>query len=122
MINGMTRMLSVGVTCALMSSPALAATCVAASDLFVDLDQYVGQSVIVEGMEVHGADTDGAIADSQGVTFRISTKGIDKETMRLFLRRCHIGSDDKCKFTLSVTPTDEKFITWPVLTNVSIVP
>ena len=97
MKNGKTRtILAAGTACALLSTTALAATRAAASDLFVDLDQYVGRSVVVESEHVYGADNEGALATSGGVTFLISSEGIAEETMKLFLRHCH---DDDSEWT-----------------------
>ena len=106
--------------------PAIAADVprLAASDLFVDLDKYVGQSVVLESVHVYGADNEGALAESEGVTFFLSSRGMDRETIRLFLRQCHDDDSelDGCELTLRVTPTREKMAVGPVLKNVFIEP
>ena len=69
--------------------PAIAADVprLAASDLFVDLDKYVGKPVVLESMHVFGANNDGALAASGGVTFSLSSQGMDRETLRLLFTK-----------------------------------
>jgi hypothetical protein len=108
-------------------SAASAQPAISGPDLLVDLDQFVGKEVILEHTEVHGADNDGALVKSDGVTFKISTDGIDPETFRQFLKSCSRtpawgeSRPPECKVRLLVTPNGKKFIGWPILTNVKVV-
>jgi hypothetical protein len=99
-----------------LAAPAHAIT---GADLFVDLQQYIGKEVVLEDVEVYGADNDGARAKASGVTFGLSWQGADRETMRQLLRDCHTISG--CKgLRLLVTPSGRKetFGDTPILINV----
>ena len=106
---------------AMTISIASAQPAVTGADLLVDLDQYIGKEVILMDVRVYGADNDGALAQSKGVTFKISNQGIDRETFRRFLTNC--SSSTSCDgLRLLVTPNGQKTMDWPVLINVKIVP
>jgi hypothetical protein len=102
-------------------SSAVAQT-VTGADLLVDLDKYVGHSVLLNDANVYGADQNGALATSHGVDLRISVKGIDKETFRHILQNCNdLVSGPACKLlSLMVMPTGARYAGGLVLENVSL--
>ena len=106
---------------AMLTSLATSAYAISGADLLIDLDKWAGKEVYVTNVQVYGANNLGALGTASGVTFKITTQGIDKETFRRLLKDCNGVMNSACKgLSLTVTPTGEKEIGWPVLINVRI--
>jgi hypothetical protein len=87
------------------------------ADLFIDLEQYVGKQVVITDARVYAASNSGAYVEAGTVHFKISTKGIDRETFRYFLKNC----GKFCKVRLLATPTGNVGPDDPELVDVKIV-
>jgi hypothetical protein len=98
------------------------ASAISGADLLIDLDKWAGKEVYLTDVRVHGADNNGALGRAAGVTYKITTKGIDKETHRMLLKNCSSGTGNPAcdGLNLTATPTGEKSMGWPVLINVRI--
>jgi hypothetical protein len=85
----MKRLALISLVSALLAAalPAIAQDVVSGEDVFVDLDQYAGKRILIEG-GVYGADNNGAQMIGGAVNFIISYDGMDKATMRTFLKQC----------------------------------
>src|SRR5205814_8123167 len=93
------------------------------ADLFVDIKEYVGREVLLTGARIYGASNSGALAEASGVTFKLSTDEIDRETLRYFLKNCsQIGNREiqPCQVSLHVTPTGKMSLNFPILKSVKI--
>jgi hypothetical protein len=91
---------------------------ISGANLMIDLDKWAGKEVYLTNVSVWYADNNGATLNASGVRFKITTRGIDKETFRTLLRDCHGHCDN---MNLTVTPTGQKVASnWPELINVRI--
>jgi hypothetical protein len=94
---------------------------VSGNNLLVDLDNWAGKEVYLTNVRIFATDNNGALGTTSGVTFKITTRGIDKETFRRLLKNCHGIMNPECDgLSLTATPTGEKQVGWPVLINVRI--
>lgn len=114
----------------LMATPALAQTPVVnGDDLFVDLDQYLGQQVIILDAFVFSSNETGSWAEAGSVTFRIEWQGADRESQRYLLKTCGLGMLSKspkdkpeCVVSLLGIPIEPEYPkTPPRLTHIKIV-
>ena len=103
------------------SSPASPPPRIAGADLYIDLGQYIGRTVILTDGTVQGASNYGALISAHGVSFKITTVGIDRESFRFFLKNCTGFSQENCKIPLLVTPTGEKSGALPQLKDVKMI-
>jgi hypothetical protein len=90
------------------------------ADLFIDLQEYVGNQVILIDGSVFAAGTSYALVRAGGVTFVLSVEDIDRESFRFFLTNCAGSSSEFCKFPLLVTPTGTRQSGMTVLKSVKI--
>jgi hypothetical protein len=102
------------------------------TELFIDLEQYVGKQVILVDAGVAGATNSGAFVRAGRVMFYVNGKDVDREAFQFFLTNCTGRSlfawpyggllvKDICKVPLSVIPTAMKTdFSFPVLKSVRI--
>jgi hypothetical protein len=78
-------------------------------DLFVGLKDYAGKRVILIDAYVFSSGNNGALVRAGAVTFKLSSSGIDRESLRYFLTNCAgTTPDTKCQMPLVVTATGKK--------------